>query len=524
MKSTPSRPDQHWHHLELSEVLRRLECEPGRGLAAAEVVRRQGKFGPNSVSAKGGVPAWKRFLLQFHQPLVYLLLGAVVITAVLQEWVDSSAIFGVVMINAIIGFLQESKAEKAIEALSRMVVTAATVRREGRKQRIPSVELVPGDIVLLQSGDLVPADLRLIEVNSLQINESALTGESVSVFKEASALQKDMVLADRRNLAFAGTMVTYGQAVGVVFEIGDDTETGRIAQLLADTVELSTPLTRKIAAFSKLLLWVVVGLAIAGFTAGVLRGERAVDMFMAAVALAVGAIPEGLPAAVTIVLAVGVSRMAKRRAIIRKLPAVETLGSTTVICSDKTGTLTENQMTVQRIFAGGEVFTLSGGGYDPRGEIRQRDAAVDPAQPLLTFPLIMRTGLITSIMIGGAYWMFFHEFRVVGETLAEARTAVVNVIVMVEVAYLFSCRSLHRSVFRIGFWTNPYVIMGAAAMIVAQMFFTYAPAMNHLFHSTPLSLERWGRILGVALSSFLAVELEKWIRFGGSRRGRALPE
>ncbi|MDP4638689.1 MAG: cation transporting ATPase C-terminal domain-containing protein [Verrucomicrobiales bacterium] len=136
----------------------------------------------------------------------------------------------------------------------------------------------------------------------------------------------------------------------------------------------------------------------------------------------------------------------------------------------------------------------------------------------------MRTGLITSIMIGGAYWMFFHEFRVVGETLAEARTAVVNVIVMVEVAYLFSCRSLHRSVFRIGFWTNPYVIMGAAAMIVAQMFFTYAPAMNHLFHSTPLSLERWGRILGVALSSFLAVELEKWIRFGGSRRGRALPE
>lgn len=912
MKLTPSRPDQHWHHLELSEVLRRLECEPGRGLAAAEVVRRQEKFGPNSVSAKGGVPAWKRFLLQFHQPLVYLLLGAVVITAVLQEWVDSSVIFGVVMINAIIGFLQESKAEKAIEALSRMVVTAATVRREGRKQRIPSVELVPGDIVLLQSGDLVPADLRLIEVNSLQINESALTGESVSVFKEASTLEKDMVLADRRNLAFAGTMVTYGQAVGVVFEIGDGTETGRIAQLLADTVELSTPLTRKIAAFSKLLLWVVVGLAIAGFTAGVLRGESAVDMFMAAVALAVGAIPEGLPAAVTIVLAVGVSRMAKRRAIIRKLPAVETLGSTTVICSDKTGTLTENQMTVQRIFAGGEIFTLSGGGYDPRGEIKQSDAAVDPArfpalleclragvlcndselviedgrpdmqgdpteaallvagakaglvhaeiveaaprlgtipfesehmfratlhgggdgeeriiykvgaverllpkcsdslgpdgktmpldqdevhrlveafaaeglrvlalarrhaqtpdnvlhhdhvsegltflglqgmidpprkeaiaavarcraagirvkmitgdhvvtaraiaaqigiadegdnridavtgrdlenvsdedlpeladrtevfarvapeqklrlvralqarghvvamtgdgvndapalkqadigvamgiagtdvakgaaamiltddnfatiaaaveegrgvfdnlrkfiiwtlptnlgeggiillaiflgltlpvmpvqllwinmmtavllglmlvfepneddlmrrpprdpaQPLLTFPLIMRTGLITSIMIGGAYWMFFHELRVVGETLAEARTAVVNVIVMVEVAYLFSCRSLHRSVFRIGFWTNPYVIMGAAAMIVAQMFFTYAPAMNHLFHSTPLSLESWGHILGVALASFLAVELEKWIRFGGSRRGRALPE
>jgi magnesium-transporting ATPase (P-type) len=162
--------------------------------------------------------------------------------------------------------------------------------------------------------------------------------------------------------------------------------------------------------------------------------------------------------------------------------------------------------------------------FEPNEDDLMRRPPRDPAQPLLTFPLIMRTGLITSIMIGGAYWMFFHEFRVVGETLAEARTAVVNVIVMVEVAYLFSCRSLHRSVFRIGFWTNPYVIMGAAAMIVAQMFFTYAPAMNHLFHSTPLSLESWGRILGVALASFLAVEFEKWIRFGGSRRGRALPE
>lgn len=912
MKTTPPRPDLKWHHLELSEVVRTLEVDPGQGLDLEEVVRRREKYGPNSVSAKGGVPSWKRFLLQFHQPLVYLLIAAAVITAVLQEWVDSAVIFGVVMVNAIIGFLQESKAEKAIEALSRMVVTEATVRRGGSKQRIPSVELVPGDIVLLQSGDLVPADLRLFKVNSLQADESALTGESVSVFKEVVTLEADVVLGDRRNLAFGGTMVTYGQAEGIVFAIGDGTETGRIARLLAETIELSTPLTQKIAAFSRLLLWVIVALAVAGFAVGMLRGESAIDMFMAAVALAVGAIPEGLPAAVTIVLAIGVSRMAKRRAIIRKLPAVETLGSTTVICSDKTGTLTENQMTVQRIFAGGEIFTLSGGGYDPEGEVmrekeiinpddfpalleclragvlcndsqlvteegrpdmqgdpteaallvagakaglvhaetveaaprlgmipfesehmfratlhgggdgaertiykvgaverllpkcsdslgpdgktmpldqdevhrlvetfaaeglrvlalarrqaqspdnelhhdhvsegltflglqgmidpprkeaieavarcraagirvkmitgdhvitasaiaerigiadeggdgikavtgrelegvsdedlpgladrtevfarvapeqklrlvralqarghvvamtgdgvndapalKQADIGVamgiagtdvakgaaamiltddnfatiaaaveegrgvfdnlrkfiiwtlptslgegciillaillgltlpalpvqllwvnmttsillglmlvfepneddlmqrlprDPKRPLLTFPLIMRTGLITSIMIAGCYWLFFHELRVAGESLAAARTAVINVIVMVETAYLFSCRSLHRSVFRIGFLTNPHVIMGATAMILAQMLFTYLPAMNHLFHSTPLSLESWGRILAVALVSFLAVELEKWIRFGGSRRERAIPE
>jgi len=254
---------------------------------------------------------------------------------------------------------------------------------------------VPGDIVLLQSGDLVPAELRLTEVNSLQVNESALTGESVSVLKETGTLEEDMVLGDRRNLAFAGTMVTYGQAEGVVFAIGDETETGRIARLLADTVELSTPLTKKIAAFSQLLLWVIVGLAAVGFAVGVARGETAVDMFMAAVALAVGAIPEGLPAAVTIVLAIGVSRMAKRRAIIRKLPAVETLGSTTVICSDKTGTLTENQMTVQRVFAGGEIFILSGGGYDTRGEIRQEDKTIDPT----AFPALLeclRAGVLCN--------------------------------------------------------------------------------------------------------------------------------
>jgi len=906
MSSSPPSADPRWHQLETTAVVRLLKSDCQRGLSGAEVTRRQQEYGPNSMSARGGTPAWKRFLQQFNQPLVYLLVAASVITAFLHEWVDSGVIFGVVLVNAVIGFIQESKAEKAVEALNRMVVTEATVRREGRRQRVPSAQIVPGDVVILQSGDRVPADLRLFQVHSLQVDESPLTGESVPVNKHAEPLASDVVLADRQNQAFAGTAVTYGTAEGLVWAIGDKTETGRIAWLIADAVELSTPLTRKITAFSKLLLWVILGLSGLAFVIGVLRGEPPVEMFMAAVALAVGAIPEGLPAAVTIVLAIGVNRMAKRRAIIRKLPAVETLGSTTVICSDKTGTLTENQMTVQRVVAGGREYELTGGGYDPRGEVlhdgkkiesaqhpalleclragvlcndsqivieegrqivqgdpteaamlvagakagllheemidasprlgmipfesehmfrstlhaldgtrtiykvgaverllerctdmfaadgtlapldqeavradvgclaaqgmrvlgfarrhaehegdhlahehvsggltflglqgmidppRQEaisavancrragirvkmitgdhaitaraiaeklgiadsdgvqvmtgrelenvsdadlpavahrvevfarvapeqklrlvtalqahghvvamtgdgvndapalkrsdigiamgiagtdvakgaadmiliddnfatiEAAVeegrgvfdnlrkfivwtlptnvgegsiilvammlgvvlpvvpvqllwvnmttsiflglmlvfepkeralmdrpprDPKLPLLTFPLIMRTGLISLIMIVGAYWLYFYEINVGGETIAEARTAVINVIVMVEVAYLMSCRSLNRSVLSIGLFTNPFAIAGALAMIAAQILFTYTPVMNHLLHTAPLEAGAWLRILGVATLAFTAVELEKWIRFG-RHQGVAVP-
>jgi len=912
---TPPDPDQeiHWHHHEISEVARLLATDCRHGLSAAEVARRQAKYGPNAVTARGGTPEWKRFLLQFHAPLVYILLAAVVVTLFLHEWVDAAVISAVVLVNAIIGFFQESKAEKAIAALDKLVLTETTVRRDGRRQRIPSVELVPGDVVLLQSGDRVPADLRLSEVHNLQVDESPLTGESLPVAKHPDPLDRDVVLADRRNQAFAGTLVTSGQAEGVVWAIGDKTETGRIAWLIAEAVELSTPLTRKIAAFSRLLLWLILGLAAATFAIGVLRAEPAVEMFKAAVALAVGAIPEGLPAAVTIVLAVGVNRMARRRAILRKLPAVETLGSTTVICSDKTGTLTQNEMTVQRILAGGRDYELGGIGYDPKGGIRRDDQPVDvdaepalleclragvlcneselvsgedgrtriqgdpteaallvagakaglhhaathddhprlamipfesehmfratlhqregeagpviykvgalerllercedqlgpdgaiapldrdelraraeamaaeglrvialarrhpptdhdrlehdhvaggltllglqgmidpprqeaidavancrragirvkmitgdhavtarviaarigiaddgedgiravtgrelervpddelpalardtevfarvapeqklrlvdalqragqvvamtgdgvndapalkqadigvamgvagtdvakgaadmiladdnfatieaaveegrgvfdnlrkfivwtiptnlgeggiilvsillgltlpvlpvqvlwvnmatavllglmlvcepkerdlmqrpprePSRPLLTYPLFMRTGLISLFIIGGGIWLFFHEMRQAGETIEEARTAVVNVIVFVEIAYLFSCRSLSHSLFWIGVATNRAVLLGALTMALAQLAFTYAPVMNTLFHTHPLGADSWARILGVAALSFLAVELEKWIRFGGGRGAGKAPE
>lgn len=899
----------NWHQLQATDIVRLLDVEVQTGLSAAEVARRQKKYGPNRITARRGTPAWVKFLQQFNQPLVYILLVAVGVTAFLGEWVDSAVIFGVVFINAIVGFLQEAKAEKSISALAGLVATETTVRRDGRQQRVHSEELVPGDVVLLQSGDRVPADLRLFHVKNLQVDESALTGESVPVQKHPNPLALDTVLADRRNLAYTGTLVTAGQCEGVVWATGDLTETGHIASLIAEAADLSTPLTKKIAQLSKLLLWVILALTAVTFGIGVARGGDVVEMFMAAVALAVGAIPEGLPAAVTIVLAIGVSRMARRRAIIRKLPAVETLGSTTVICSDKTGTLTENQMTVAELFAGGKSYTVTGAGYEPKGEIqheglpvalqahpalaeclragvlcndsllvskdgrltvqgdpteaallvagekaglahaktqhesprldvipfesehmyratlhagaagrviykvgaverllercsdaldergarapldkpavhraveqmaarglrvlalvrrevddahaklehrhvataltflglqgmidpprpeaieavrtcqeagiavkmitgdhlataraiaghiglkgqmeggklvalsgrelekiadpelpevarrtavfarvapeqklrlvralqslghvvamtgdgvndapalKQADIGVamgitgtdvakgaaamvltddnfasikaaveegrgvfdnltkfivwtlptnggeamilltaivfgttlpalpvqllwvnlmtaillglmlvfepkerglmqrpprDPRRPLLTFALAMRTGLVSLIMLAGSFWLFFYEMNMAGETTAAARTAVINVIVAVEIAYLFNCRSLHHSFFAAGVLSNRWAIAGASAMLGAQLLLTYTPIMNTLFHTAPISAASWLRIAGVAAVAFVVVELEKWLRYG--RNQNALPE
>ncbi|MBI5234913.1 MAG: cation-transporting P-type ATPase [Deltaproteobacteria bacterium] len=371
---------KHWHHLPTDEALDLLDSDKDKGLDVSEAERRRKQFGPNVITAKKGQSAIARLLLQFHQPLIYIMIAAGVITASLQEWVDAGVIFGVVLVNATIGFIQESKAVKAMEALARTMTTEATVLRAGDKRRISAVGLVPGDVVLLQSGDKVPADMRLIQTRNVQIDESALTGESVPVEKKPEPLGRDTPLADRKNIAYASTLVTYGLGRGVVVAIGDNTEVGRISQLIASTEEMQTPLTRKIADFSNVLLYVILGLAGITFAVGLIRGESAFNMFMASVALSVGAIPEGLPAAMTITLAIGVARMAKRRAIIRKLTAVETLGSTTVICSDKTGTLTENEMTVREIMAGGERFEVSGQGYAPSGRIIKQGGPDVPAR------------------------------------------------------------------------------------------------------------------------------------------------
>ncbi|MBI4398486.1 MAG: HAD-IC family P-type ATPase, partial [Candidatus Omnitrophica bacterium] len=395
-----------WHALSTKEIFERFEVNPDVGITNAECAKRRERFGSNVLTQKKGQPVWFRFLVQFNQPLVYILLAASFITLLLREWVDSAVIFGVVLVNSIIGFIQESKALKALDALSRTMTTQTTVLRNGSKHRVLSTELVPGDIVLMASGDKIPADMRIFQSRELQVNESALTGESLPVQKKLEPLDPGTVLADRTNMLYASTLVTYGQGRGVVIATGDRTEVGRISQLISTAEELETPLTKKIARFSHFLLYVILGMAGITFLVGLLRGQSAVEMFMASVALAVSAIPEGLPAAVTITLAIGVSRMARRRAIIRKLPAVETLGSTMMICSDKTGTLTKNQMTVQRIVAGSQAYEVTGAGYTPEGRIQKDSEPVDPALlPALKECLLAGVLCNESVLVekGGRY-------------------------------------------------------------------------------------------------------------------------
>ncbi|MBD2204819.1 cation-transporting P-type ATPase [Calothrix sp. FACHB-1219] len=362
-------PPNEWHHLPASKVAQHLDTNLQTGLTSDEVVKRRERFGANELQAKSGTNPILRFLLQFNQPLLYILLVAGAIKALIGQWVNAWVIWGVTLINAIIGFIQESKAESAIAALASSVQTNATILRNNQKLQVPSTELVPGDLVLLTSGDKVPADLRLVQSRNLQVNESALTGESVAIEKNIEPLDADAPLAERSNMAYAGSFVTFGTAKGIVVAIGEETETGRISQLIEQGTSLKTPLTRKFDKFSRNLLYIILGIAALTFAVGLGYGNSWASMFEAAVAFAVSAIPEGLPAVVTVTLAIGVSRMARRHAIVRKLPAVETLGGATVICSDKTGTLTENQMTVQAIYAGGEQYTVTGAGYAPEGEI-----------------------------------------------------------------------------------------------------------------------------------------------------------
>jgi magnesium-transporting ATPase (P-type) len=371
----PENKTNDWHHRPVDEVAERLTTALDDGLSDEEAVARRVQHGENRITPKPGKGPLLRFALQFAQPLVVVLVLAGAVTAFLGEWVDSGVIFGVTLINAVIGFIQEGRAESALAALARSVTSEVTVLRSGEKLRLPSTALVPGDVVLLAAGDKVPADLRLFRAKELQAIEAALTGESTAVAKHGEALPEDTLLAERGNMAYAGTVMISGQGAGIVVATGDATETGRISRLIAEAPDLSTPLTKKMAVFSNWLLIAIGLLAVFTFAIGLWRGESVFDMFMAAVALAVGAIPEGLPAAMTITLAIGVSRMARRRAIIRKLPAVETLGSTTVICSDKTGTLTENQMTVRELYTGGVRYPVTGSGYAPTGTIGDRDNA-----------------------------------------------------------------------------------------------------------------------------------------------------
>ncbi|ROP35085.1 HAD-IC family P-type ATPase [Saccharothrix texasensis] len=369
MPSTTAEHEAAPHGLPVHEVVLIAETDAETGLSGTAAGERLASLGPNRLPERRGPGRLRRMLAQFHNPLIYVLLGAAALTAALGETVDASVVLGVVLVNAIVGYLQEVRAEQALDALEAMVRTEATVIRDGTASRITSDDVVPGDLVVLEEGDQVPADLRLARTRELRVDESALTGESQPAHKDPLPVPHDTALADRTNMAFSGTLVTTGGGRGVVVATGADTEIGHVHRLVGSTTTVQTPLTRKLARFSKLLTAVILGLAVVTVVIGMLRGEPFAEMVTAAVALAVGAIPEGLPAAVTVTLAIGVARMARRNAVIRRLPAVETLGSTTVICTDKTGTLTANAMTVREAVAvDGERWEVDGIGYSPLGE------------------------------------------------------------------------------------------------------------------------------------------------------------
>lgn len=384
--TTDHKQEPVWHALELEAVYQRVASDED-GLETSEAQHRQQKFGPNLLPETKVRSPISRFFSQFHNVLIYVLLAAALVTALLSHWIDTGVIIGVVVINAIIGFVQEGKAEDAIRAIKQMLSVHAMVMRDGQKTTVPAQDLVVGDVVLLQSGDKVPADLRLVKTKNLQIQEATLTGESLPVEKTCDVVEDDAVLGDRKSMAFSGTLVSFGQGTGVVVAIAAKTEIGRISTMLTVVESITTPLLRQMAQFGKLLTAMIIIIASMTVAFGVFIHDYSMSyMFLSAVGLAVAAVPEGLPAIMTITLAIGVQRMAKRQAIIRKLPAIETLGAVTVICSDKTGTLTCNEMTACNIaIATAAQIDVTGVGYDPHGDFLIANKEVDFAEfPELT--------------------------------------------------------------------------------------------------------------------------------------------
>jgi len=389
-----------WHALSGDEVLQELETPIEEGLSSADVEQRREKFGPNELTEAPPTSFWEMLWAQINNFVIYMLLGAAIISGLLGDYVEAIAIMAIVVLNAIMGIIQESRAEAALAALKKLAAPDAAVLRDGRRVSVPAAQLVPGDIVFLEAGNYIPADVRLLEAVNLRIDEASLTGESVPVQKNAQTrLESDVPIGDRKNTAFMGTLVSYGRGKGVVVSTGMNTELGMIATMLQRVDDEQTPLQRRLDELGKVLGW--GSLAVCGlvFVIAVVRyilqpgaadffSQEALEVFseafMVAVSLAIAAVPEGLPAVVTISLALGMREMVRRHALIRKLSSVETLGSATVICSDKTGTLTQNEMTVTRIWADGEFINVTGSGYAPVGEFTKDGERVD----LSDFPAV----------------------------------------------------------------------------------------------------------------------------------------
>ncbi len=378
---------EQWHNFSPEEALQKLDSKL-HGLTAGEAASRLLHFGPNQLERGKKTPPLMVLLQQFMSPLIYVLLVAVVISFAVGHLTDAFVIIGVLILNAVIGFVQETRAEKAMEALMKMAAPRARVRRDGVVRMIPSRDIVPGDILLFETGDKIPADARLLEVANLKVNEATLTGESVPVDKLVRALPGEMTVAERKNMVFMGTIVSYGRGTAVAVSTGMTTEMGRIASGIQEVKPARTPLQQSIAKLSRYLVILFLAICALLVTVGYIKGIEWLEIFLLAVAAAVSAIPEGLPAVVTVVLAIGMRIMARRHAIVRKLVAVETLGSATVICSDKTGTLTMNQMTVRRIYLSGRWVEVTGEGYYPEGEFNSDGQKLNPSiEPALDLHL-----------------------------------------------------------------------------------------------------------------------------------------
>ncbi len=373
--------DEIWNELNTSE----------HGLATDDAERRYQEYGPNEIQGKGAKPPWLILAGQFKDSLVIILIVAALVTIFIAEYIDMAVILAVVIINAIIGFVQEFKADKAMQALKRMGVSKATVVRNGEEIRIESSKLVPGDVVALTTGNKVPADGRLFETRDLEIDESMLTGESTPAPKSTRVIsEEDVPIADQANMAFMGTVVTGGTGKAIIIATGLQTQLGGISRQVERTEKESTPLQRRLTVFTRIIGAVALMLAAIVVLFGVVMGRDLVEMVLFGISIAVAVIPEGLPIVVTVTMAVGLPRMAQRNAIVRKLVAVETLGSCNFICSDKTGTITENRMSVVKVYAGGKQFRIEGSGYEPQGKIFLDDEKIehnaDQKRLLLTGP------------------------------------------------------------------------------------------------------------------------------------------
>src|SRR5215470_13587183 len=375
-----------WHAMPQAEVVKRLATDPEKGLNLSEASARLEKYGPNRLPEGRKRGPLAKFFAHFNNTLMYVLLAAGFTKLMMSEWIDAGIIFSVVLLNALLGFIQEGKAEKALDSLRNMLSAEARTLRGGETRMIPAEQLVPGDVVLLESGDRIPADLRLVEAKNLRTEEAALTGESVPAEKTVEPVPANATVGDRGSMAFSGTLVVSGRATGVVVATGNETELGRINRLLAEVSALKTPLLRQIKKFGYTITAVIGVVSVLIFAYGKwVKGMDFVSLFQAVVGVAVSVIPEGLPTLITITLAIGVQRMAQRNAIIRRLPAVETLGSVSRICSDKTGTLTLMEMMVVSAVTAQSAYEVTGNGYSPEGEVKKngKPAGEDPVLALM---------------------------------------------------------------------------------------------------------------------------------------------